>query len=236
MTELRAVVFDFDGLILDTETAEFESWRDVYSDLGAELDRASWVKIIGTADSGWDPYAELERQLGHPLDRAAVRRQRRGKYARLVATETTRPGIDAWLREARAMNLRVGLASSSDRTWVTSHLRDLGPTFGRGGNVRRFDAMATGDEVLRTKPDPAVYELALRRLDVDPDQAIAVEDSPNGVAAAKAAGLWCLAVPGPMTAGLDFGQADLVLDSLAGHSLREVARSLVRDPGAAWSA
>ena len=211
------MIFDFDGLILDTETPEFVAWQEAYATLGATLDRRTWAQVIGTHESGWDPWKHLEEQLGHPVDRASIRENREARHLALIDAERARPGVEAWLDEARDLGLRVGLASSSSRTWVTTYL-------GRLGLLDRFAAIATGDRVPRTKPDPAVYRLALTELGVDAAAAVAVEDSPNGITAAKAAGLFVLAVPNAMTAGLDVSYADLVLDSLTDMSIAEVAR------------
>jgi len=215
---LRAVIFDFDGLILDTETPEFVAWQEAYEGLGATLDRKTWSQVIGTMEPGWDPWDALEEQVGHPVDRAPIRATRSARHLALIDAEVARPGVEAWLDEARELGLRVGLASSSSRAWVTTYLERL-------GILDRFAAIATGDRVPRTKPDPAVYRLALSELGVEAADAMAVEDSPNGIAAAKAAGLFVVAVPNSMTAGLDVSAADVVLGSLAERTIREVRAS-----------
>jgi HAD superfamily hydrolase (TIGR01509 family) len=204
---LRAVVFDFDGLILDTEVPDLRSWQETFTAHGAELDTGVWNALVGTAAGSWDPYRALAEATGRPVDRPAVRAARRACYAELVARETVRPGVAACLREARRRSLRIGLASSSDRPWVRGHLERL-------GLLADFDALATGDEVTRAKPDPELYTLALRRLGIPPGAALALEDSPNGAAAARAAGLRCVIVPNDVTRHLPLDAADLVLDSL----------------------
>jgi HAD superfamily hydrolase (TIGR01509 family) len=214
---LRAVIFDFDGLILDTETPEFVAWQEAYAALGATLDQRTWAQVIGTHESSWDPWTHLEEQLGHPVDRTSIRTTRQARHLALIDAEVARPGVETWLDQARDLGLRVGLASSSSRAWVTTYLKRL-------GILDRFAAIATGDRVPRTKPDPAVYRLVLAELGVDAPDAIAVEDSPNGIAAAKAAGLTVVAVPNPMTADLDLAAADLVLESLADRSIADVVR------------
>ncbi|WP_216914236.1 HAD family hydrolase [Nocardia noduli] len=214
---LRAMIFDFDGLILDTETPEFTAWQEVYAAHGATLEQQIWAQVIGTTESSWDPWLHLEGLIGYPVDRETLRAGRQARHHALIAAEVSRPGIESWLDEASDLGLAVGLASSSSREWVTTHLHRL-------GLLDRFAVIATGDRVRRTKPDPAVYLLALAELGVDAAEAIAVEDSANGIAAAKAAGLVCVAIPNPMTACLDLSRADLVLDSPADMTIREVAR------------
>ena len=213
---LKAIVFDLDGTIIDTETAEFVSWQESYAKLGAALEPAVWTQVIGTTDSDWDPYVHLESLLGTPVDRAALQAAQHARFDDLMVAAEAREGIVTWLDEARDLGLRVGLASSSRAPWVTRFLDLLG--------LRdRFDVLATRDRVARSKPDPELYRLALHDLGVRPDEALAVEDSPNGVAAAKAAGLFCVAVPNPMTAILDLSGADVVLQSLADSSIHQLA-------------
>jgi len=151
------VIFDFDGLILDTETPEFIAWQEAYSALGASLDRQTWAQVIGTLESGWDPWTYLEEQVGHPVDRGPIRAVRQTRHLALIDAEVARPGVRAWLDQARDLGLRVGLASSSSAEWVTTYLKRL-------GILDRFSAIATGDRVPHSKPDPAVYRLALSEL------------------------------------------------------------------------
>jgi HAD superfamily hydrolase (TIGR01509 family) len=212
---LKAVIFDLDGTIVDTETPEFVSWQEVYAAHGAVLETAVWTRTIGTSDSGWDPYVHLESLTAGPVDRASVRAARHARFDELMMSPEPRDGIVAWLDEARELGLRVGLASSSRLPWVTRFLDALG--------IRdRFAVLATRDRVARSKPDPELYDLALRELGVTGPEALAVEDSPNGVAAAKAAGLFCVAVPNSVTAGLVMSGADVVLKSLGDSSIRDV--------------
>jgi HAD superfamily hydrolase (TIGR01509 family) len=124
------------------------------------------------------------------------------------------PGIEEWLTEARRLGLKLGIASSSTRQWVMGHLDRLG----LGG----WDCIRCREDTVRAKPDPDLYLAVLDCLGIGPGQAIAVEDSLNGLAAAKAAGLFCVAVPCSMTAHMDLSAADLRLGSLAQRSLAEV--------------
>jgi len=212
---LKAVIFDLDGTILDTETPEFVSWQEAYAAHGVSLAHAIWSQAIGTSDSGWDPYVHLETLLGGPVDRATISAARHARFDELMDAAEPRAGVVAWLDEARDLGLRVGLASSSSASWVLRFLDVL--------ELRdRFEVLATGDRAARSKPAPDLYELALGELGVRADEAIAVEDSPNGVASAKAAGVFCVAVPNPLTADLPLGGADLVLGSLTEHSIKEV--------------
>jgi HAD superfamily hydrolase (TIGR01509 family) len=220
---IQAIVFDFDGLILDTEYPEYLSWQEIYQAHGADLPLSAWERSIGSMDLNlFNPYAYLEAQLGRSADRAEIRAKRQPRFAELVAAQSVLPGVEDYLAGARRLSLKVGLASSSSRAWVTGHLT----RFGLNGTT--FDCLCCGDEVKRTKPDPELYLAALGALAVRSDQAVALEDSPNGVAAAKAAGLYCVAVPGVLTRRLAFDQADLRLNSLADMPLEKLLEGLER--------
>jgi HAD superfamily hydrolase (TIGR01509 family) len=214
---LQALLFDFDGLILDTESSEFHSIGLIFSEHGLVLDRAEWQGIIGTADHPhWTEL--LEQALGRPLeDRDAVIVRHRQHHRVTVSAETVRPGVVELLDEAAASGVPAAVVSSSPASWVGGHLDRLG--------LRdRFADVVTRDDLdgdrSRTKPAPDLYLLGAERLGAAPGACVALEDSPNGVAAAVAAGMAVVAVPGPMTAGLDFSAADLIVPSLADVDLR----------------
>jgi HAD superfamily hydrolase (TIGR01509 family) len=212
--EIRALIFDFDGLILDTETPDFQSWQETYRAYGGSISFAEWARWLGTVGT-FDPYAYLEGQLGRPIDRAAVRAQRRARFDELMEGKQALPGVIETLHEAKRLGLKLGIASSSPREWI---LRNLGPL----GLASTFDSIRGGDDVGRTKPDPAVYCAALEALGVRAEQAIALEDSPNGVRAAKRAGIYCVAVPNALTRQLSFDHADLQIGSLADLPLEQL--------------
>ena len=211
---IEALIFDFDGLIMDTETPDYQSWQEVYRAFGGSISFAEWTKWIGTVGA-FDPYGYLEEQIGRPIDRAAVRARRRARFDELMAGKPPLPGVREYVHEARRLGLKLGIASSSSRQWVLSNLDSL-------GLAPYFDSVHGGDDVGRTKPDPAVYLAALDALGVEARQAIALEDSPNGVWAAKRAGLYCVVVPNALTRQLSLDHADLRLDSLADLALDEL--------------
>jgi len=211
---IHALIFDFDGLIIDTEWPDFRSWQETFEAYGCTLSRDEWSRWIGTLGL-YDPYARLEEQLGRTLDRAEVRVQRRARFDALMAGQPILPGVLSTIDAARQRGLKLGIASSSPRSWVWGQLEPL-------GLASAFDTLQCSDDVGATKPDPASYLAALAALGVDARQAIALEDSPNGVLAAKRAGLYCVAVPNSMTRGLVFDLADLQVDSLAELSLDEL--------------
>lgn len=210
---IRAIVFDFDGTIVDTESASYEAFRGIFAEHGLELPLERWALGIGTWGA-YDPFADLEEGLGRPVDRRAVRERFEAEMAERIRSLELRPGVADTLEEARSRGMRLGLATSSYRGSVEPHLKEL-------GLLGYFEAVHTADDVARVKPDPALYRLALASLGVAGRQAVAVEDSLNGLRAAKAAGLYGLAVPNELTAFMDFSEADLVLSSLAEQPLGE---------------
>lgn len=221
---LDALVFDFDGLILDTETPEMVSWQEEFESAGVQLDPDRWMSWIGTY-AGVDLYDELSEALGAPVDRDTVRASRQERYARLIATEEIRPGVLDYLARADELGLRLGVASSSPNEWVRRHLTTL-------GLEARFHAICGRDDVGGVaKPAPDVYLEVLRRLGVPAENAIALEDSPNGVRAAKAAGIRCVYVPNGLTRSLACAEADLCVDSLAEMPLSQAAATLLVPPG-----
>jgi HAD superfamily hydrolase (TIGR01509 family) len=216
---IRALVFDFDGLIVDTEGPVYQTWREVYREHGLDLPLDFWTGIIGRASNWFDPLEDLERKLGRPLDRSALDIARRVRERELVEAQPVLPGVREWMREAAAMGLATGIASSSSRAWVTGHLERLGLADGWG-------CIRCREDVARAKPEPDLYLAVLDCLGVEAGEAVAVEDSPNGIAAAKAAGLRCVAVPNPLTTGLDLSAADLRMPALSHAALREVLAKL----------
>ncbi len=212
---IRALIFDFDGLILETETPIYKSWNELYQSYGCELPLPSWVTLIGGSDHSFDPFIELERQAGHPLDKAAIEPSRRKREMDMVEAQPVLPGVIQYLNDAKNLKLKIGLATSSSCAWVTGHLNRL-------GIIHYFDCIRGRDDVERVKPEPELYQKVLKNLDLQSGEAIVFEDSPNGIQAAKTAGLFCVAVPNGMTRSLPLNQADLTLNSLVEMSLSDV--------------
>jgi HAD superfamily hydrolase (TIGR01509 family) len=215
---VKLLVFDFDGLILDTEVPDFQCWQEIYDAHGTQLDLETYAHCIGTVNA-FDAWEHLARQIGRPLDLSALKPRRQARMQELIAAQEVRPGVLAYLDEAGALGLKLGVASSSSRQWVGGHLT-------RFGLLDRFHAIRCSDDVERVKPDPALYRSVCELLGVEPAHALAFEDSPNGILAAKRAGMTCVAVPNPLTARLDLSGADLRLDSLAEVPLSELLRRL----------
>jgi HAD superfamily hydrolase (TIGR01509 family) len=217
---VQAVIFDFDGLLMDTESTSLESWQWEWRQHGLELDASDFFADHG-GDLTRERYARLASAVG-PAFSLDVSHARRVAYRELLHQDLSlSAGIAGWLDQAAAAGLRLAVASSSPGDWVRGHLS-------RAGVLPRFEVLACGDEVAHAKPDPAVYALALRRLGLPAASAVAVEDTPHGVAAAAAAGLRCIAIPNPHADPARFGAADALLASAADAALPAVLRSLGR--------
>lgn len=212
---IQAVVFDLDGLIVDSETPEYLAWQTLHAQHGWPFPIESWRRNIGRNDSPFDPLARF-RALDSPMTPEAARALWRAHHARLEPDFLTPlPGVVALLESVRAHRLRTAVASTSRRARVLELL-------GRLGLADKFDAVAGGDEVPRAKPAPDVYRLAARRLEVAERACVALEDSESGVRAAKAAGMWCIAVPSELTRGMEFSAADLIVTSLLEVSVEAI--------------
>ncbi len=209
------LIFDFDGLILDTESAAFQNWTEIYRSFGVELPISVWGQCIGTSHHAFDVYDYLENQLGRPLDRSELKRVLRKREQELISGLEPRPGVLDYLEEARKLRIALAVASSSDQDWVVGHLSRL-------GLAELFHSIRTSNDVEKVKPHPELYDLTLTFMGVSPDRAVAFEDSPNGIKAARAAGIYCVAVPNPVTAQLNLDHADYRIESMADLSLREL--------------
>jgi HAD superfamily hydrolase (TIGR01509 family) len=216
---IRGLLFDFDGLLVDTEGPALAAWQRVYEEHGHELPLDRWTTVVGTV-GGFEPLEHLEELVGTPLDGEAVNTRRREHELQLVELEQLRPGIAEYLADAQRLGLELAIVSSSSNRWIDSHLRRLEQAVAWNAIV------AANGDAERAKPRPTLYLEALDVLGLAADEAVAFEDSPNGIRAAKAAGIVCVAVPNPVTASLGFDEADLVLDSLADLPLEALLQRL----------
>jgi len=204
---LRGLLFDFDGLILDTETPELLSWQEVWEDHGHEFPLERFQSGLGLV-GGFGAMAALEEVVG-PLDREAVLGRQYERKLALLEAEELRPGVLDYLEQARKRGLATAIVSSSSRAWIGSNL-------GRLERAEYFDVIVTGDhDRQRGKPSPTLYLEALNQLGLTADESVAFEDTPIGVRAARASGIFCVAVPNNVTSSLDLSEANLVVASLA---------------------
>ncbi|MBU2664669.1 HAD-IA family hydrolase [Actinoplanes bogorensis] len=201
------LIFDFDGLLMDTESTLLESWRWEWRRHGLDLPLDGFFADHG-GNVNDQRYAALAAAVGKSYDQTESHSLRTAYRDVLHERLEPAPGIREWFDQAAELGLRLAVASSSPRSWVHGYLD-------RAGLLDRLAVTACGDEVEAHKPDPAVYRLALDRLGIAPERGLAFEDTPHGVAAARAAGLRCVAVPNAYVAVDRFTAADLVLAGAA---------------------
>jgi HAD superfamily hydrolase (TIGR01509 family) len=218
---IRAIVFDFDGLILDTEEPVYRSWLEVYEAHGEELPFERWVQIVGSTTTGFHPQHHLEERLGRSLPKEVLD-SRIVRRTELVLAQKLLPGVAQHIDQAKAAGLKLGVASSSTNEWVRGHLARL-------GILEKFDCVRCRDDVANAKPEPDLYIAVLECLGVSASEAIAIEDSPNGVTAAKRAGLRCVAIPNSITAKLDLSGADVLLLSLDEITLADLLKEVAAE-------
>ena len=205
-----ALVFDFDGTILDTETPVFESWAATFRHFGVEpVTLETWLTTIGMAEGqGLDMRALLREKLDTDELPDSVEQVRRSVSEDMFLALPVRPGVQHWIDAAIERSIPLAVASSSPTSWVVPHLERL-------GLAKNFRVVSCADPGVPGKPDPTVYRSACQALEVEPSAALAIEDSTHGVSAAIAAGMRCIAAPGPITTTMDFSHATVRVDSLA---------------------
>jgi len=207
-----ALILDFDGVIMDTESAVVEAWRDESTARGVPFDEVAFLASLGVPSLRPERIAAL---LGADADPADVTERIRARLRVTTADLPVLPGVRELVAEAAAAGVPVAVASGALRPWVEGHLA-------RAGLLDAFAAVVCRDDVTAGKPAPDLYVAALRRLGATASRSVAVEDSGPGLAAARAAGVRCVAVPGPTTTGHDLAGADLFLPSLAGARLPDL--------------
>ena len=222
---IGGLIFDCDGLIIDTEGPAYQSWQEIYVEHGCTLPLEEWARCLGGLGNEFDPCSYLEGQINQRIDHHAIRARRMARKRELVALENALPGVLDYLNAAKKLNLKLAVGSSSRRDWVTEQLSRL-------GILEQFDVIICAEDVPRVKPHPDIYQRALSLLGLAPHEAIVLEDSPNGITAARAAGIFCVVVPNPLTSRLPIDHADLRLTSLADMPLLSLINSLVESPAA----
>jgi HAD superfamily hydrolase (TIGR01509 family) len=217
-SQIRALVLDFDGLIVDTEAPIFEIWQAVFARHDQHLGLDDWQHALGT-HGGFDPAARLAQLVGREIDVAALERETSEQHWQACRTLPLLPGVAQLLDDGRRLGLGLAVASSSPKAWVATWLQ-------QHGIQDRFAAVCAREDVARVKPAPDLFLLAAARLEVAACACLVFEDSPNGVRAALAAGMRCVAVPSAVTRPLALPPCDLVLATLAEVSLAEILNRL----------
>ncbi|MGE7631486.1 HAD family hydrolase [Bacillus paramycoides] len=214
---MKAIIFDFDGLIVDTETIWFHSFRDAVREYGGELPLEEFAKCIGTTDEVL--YAYLKEQLKEKFNEHALKEKVTTLHKEKMKIPKARDGVKEYLEEARELGLKIALASSSSKEWVVRFLEEL--------QIREyFEVIKTREDVEKVKPDPALYRIAIEELGIELSEAVVFEDSLNGLKAAITAGLKCVIVPNDVTRNLQFENHHLRIESMKEKSLKEVLQHI----------
>lgn len=212
---IQLLIFDFDGTILDTETPWFQAYSKVYEDYGFGLTLEEYSQCIGTSSEVYDPFQNLLNLLNRKVDPSVVRSQILQYQKQFISGQGVRPGVLSCLQQAKEMGLHTAIASSSHRQWIEHYLNEF-------QLADYFDIIMSKDVVTKVKPDPELYLKVLDHFGVPGHNALAFEDSLNGLKAAKQAGIHCVVVPNEVTRFMDFGDHEPILQSLEGYSLNEL--------------
>ncbi|MGL4611786.1 MAG: HAD family hydrolase [Trueperaceae bacterium] len=205
---IKILIFDFDGLIIDTETPALVSWQKVYTDHGQNLTLELWQEAIGRASgTGFVPLEYLKTLIGNTFDSETVRAKRNEHKMTLCEQEPIRPGVLETIERAKALELTCTVASSSPRAWVEGWLEER-------NMLHHFAFTKTGDDVENVKPAPDLFLSVAKQLGVQPSECLVFEDSPNGTLAALNAEMPCVVVTNPVTQGLEFPQHALKLQRM----------------------
>jgi HAD superfamily hydrolase (TIGR01509 family) len=215
---LKGLLFDFDGLIIDTEMPGVNAWAEVFNKHGFPFTIENWKRTIGTGPTAYSPAVHLSQLTNGLLDSKQLDEQTLIRTRELIQSQPLLPGVLDFLNAAETAGLPMAVASSSNRVWVEGYLKDL--------NIRHFfQAVCTSDDVTKVKPEPELYRMAAEKINVLPSEAVAFEDSPNGIKAAKAAGIFCIAIPNDITKTMDISAADRIVNSFYDLTLENLFNS-----------
>jgi len=217
---IKALIFDFDGLIIDTETPDFQTWAEIYAEHGATLSQEKWMLNVGTGGF-FNPYQHLEEQIGHEVDRTSLRDQRVKRYRELCEQQPILPGVVEMIQEAKVRDLKLAVASNSFGKWVNGHLKRL-------DLFDNFDEVICLDQITIGKPEPKMHLTTLSLLGVKAHEAIVFEDSPAGAMGAKRAGIYTIAIPNGITQQMDFSHCDRVVESMASLDMDKMLQLVIQ--------
>jgi len=209
--KIKAVILDFDGVIVSSKVAEYDCWKKIFKVFGCDLDMRKWIKIIDNPAGVFDPATIIENECKfkdkeHKIDLEAIRVMRYNLYEYVVERLGSFSGITSFLKDYSQRGL-IGLASNGTHAKSAYYLKKL-------RLLKYFNCIKCRDDVKNRKPAPDVYQAVLKEFQIEPHEAIAIEDSPPGITAAKAAGLYCIAIPNRITKFLDLSEADETVSSI----------------------
>ena len=207
-SERYAIIFDFDGLVLDTETPLLDTWQRMFQDAGGEFDVDRYLRTIGTFGTDiYFPEDHLAVLRNHSVTSEEMLDQQKQQSLSVINESSPNPGVVKLISCAKSRGIQLAIGSSSPYDWVSGHLKRL-------QLWDHFDTVVTFDDVGQSKPEPDIFLRVLENLQITADKALVLEDSYNGILAAHRAGIRAVAVPNPVTSGQDFSAAEEVLSSL----------------------
>lgn len=213
--QAKGFIFDFDGLILDTESPQFVIFHDEFAKYGVTFTYQDWWKVIGTGFAEYNPFDHLARLAGDHHDSAYFHEMIDRQIAEKLDQTQPFPGVVRFIQEARRLNIPMAVASSSECSWVRGQLKRI-------GLLDSFSSVITSDDVSQVKPDPELYLAAASSLKLQPAECIAFEDSLNGIKSAKAAGIYCIAIPNEITLEMPLHMADQIVHSFNDLRLQDL--------------
>lgn len=196
----RGIIFDFDGVLVDTEWAIYQSWVQLYAREGQQISIETYSPCLGAGYSHWNPAEHLEKLTGKKYDWSVETPARQAVLEADLARSGLMPGALELLDWSAEKGINLAVASSSSRRWVQGWLERL-------GIYDRFVGVFTRTDGYAVKPDPALFLAAQQCLGLSKEDCLIIEDSENGTISARNAGIPCVAIPNRMTESSDFSRA-----------------------------
>ena len=200
MKRPRGIIFDFDGVLVDTEWAIYQSWVQLYAREGQEISIATYSPCLGAGYSHWNPADHLEKLTGKKYDWDVETPARQAVLEADLARSGLMPGAAELLDWCEEQGIGLTVASSSSRRWVQGWLERL-------GIYQRFAGVFTRTDGYAVKPDPALFLAAQQCLGLPKEDCLIIEDSENGTISARNAGIPCVAIPNRMTQSSNLSRA-----------------------------
>jgi len=205
---INTFIFDFDGLILDTELACYQTWVDIYKTYQAKLPIEEWIVCVGTSDEAFDPIQYLKQITKiESLDANEILHFHDKEYRKRTCKLEIKPGVMDYLEWAKNNQFNIAIASSANKDWVITHLESL-------KIIQYFDLIKTNNDVEKVKPDPELFSLIKKSFQINDFEAVIFEDSFHGINAGLASNLFTVAVPNELTRNLDLSAAHLIITGL----------------------
>ncbi len=210
---IKAFIFDFDGLMIDTEYSSYQTWLAIYQKYQIDLPMTEWIKCVGSSNDEFDPIRYLKTKTNRLLDESQLRKQQFENHHSISHTMPILPGVETYLHYAQQNNIQLAVASSS------SYL-------GTKGLLSEFNLIITADDVAQVKPAPDLFLKVKEELGMSDFEGVIFEDSAHGITAAVLSKLYCVAVPNRITQGANFDEANLVVKGLDTLEPPELLRQL----------